>query len=423
MRRSRIALVMSVAIIAATGLLVGGLAVEAVSDEKPVASQRMDLPIDPAAQQKLHRMTDPVQDWVESGAPEAEGYAGTYIDAPNLRADMWWKGEVPARARELIDVNSTPGLRVRLLPAPYSRADIRHSIDVFTKKAPEGTWNSVGPKEDGTAISVTYDRTGAARAVRGTPTPGAYERWAEEIAGIPVTATLSGAIVNTSGRRSADHSPYYAGAELRSPKPSFCSTAFSGFRDHARVVLTAAHCGNGKYYTGNGDYLGTLDYAGSGIDIAMIGTGAGQGDAHLYDGGWSDGSGSSRRFYGPGRNNAGDIVLTSGAMSGWHDNLRITDVDKETSNEDGEHVKPVDFAAPAGGERRVAVAKGDSGGPVVANPQGSDNAMEARGVIIGGADTMTCPAGSTAWDSTTCFSHVVYVPMGQIVSQMNFSMS
>ncbi|MFI9365248.1 hypothetical protein ACIG5E_29985 [Kitasatospora sp. NPDC053057] len=367
MRRSRTALVTAAVITSATGLLVGGLAVEAVSDEPPVSSHRADLPLDPTAQQKLHRMTDPVQDWVESGFAGSEGYAGTYIDAPDQRADLWWKGDVPARVQELIDANASPGLSVRLHPAEYSRADIRRAIDRFTENAGEGTWNSVGPKEDGSGISVTYDATQAARAVRGAPDPGAYERWASRIAGVPVTAAVAAPSVPLSGSRGSDRAPYYAGAQVRSPKPSFCSTSFSGWRDKTRVVLTAAHCGNGKYYTGAGDYLGSLDFVGSGIDIGMIGTGGGQGDARLYDGPWS--GGSSRRFYGPGRNNAGDLVCTSGAMSGWHCDVRITEVDRESTNEEGQHIKPVDIAKPRGGEQRVVIAQGDSGGPVVANPR------------------------------------------------------
>ncbi|MGW1173052.1 hypothetical protein ACWD4P_04935 [Kitasatospora sp. NPDC002543] len=425
MRRSRLALSLALTVVIASGLM----AVDVARDE-PYLSVSLPVLRDPEAQQLLHRMTDPVQDWVESGDPAAAGYAGTVIDAANQHADVYWKGEAPARVRALLDANAAaaangasagPGYSVDVHRSPYSRAEMRAAIDRFTAAVERDAWTSIGPQEDGTAIAITYEPAKAKRLTGGEATVQAYSSQAAEIAGMPVTASVEGTPVALSGSRHSDSAPYYAGAEVSTGKASFCSTAFSGWKGGTKVVLTAAHCGGGRYYNGTGSYIGDLSSVGDGLDVGMIAVN-GSGGGRFYDGAWSDGGGSSRHTYGAGRNNVGDLVCLSGAQSGWKCDVRIKRVDVETKNDEGTRIKPVDVAESKGGDRRAIAAKGDSGGPAVANPSGPNGDMEARGVIVAARSEVACPAGSTA-HPTTCYSQVLYVPMTPVVNTMGFSLS
>ncbi|MFF2081352.1 hypothetical protein ACFVXG_42105 [Kitasatospora sp. NPDC058162] len=416
MRRSR--LVVSLALSAVTAATL--VAADAAPDG-PVPSVSLPVLRDPQAQQKLHRMTDPVQDWVESGAPAADGYAGTVIDASDQHADIFWKGEAPAEVRALLDANASPGFTVDVHQSPYSRAEMRAAIDRFTAAVAPEAWTSIGPQEDGAAIAISYSPANATRLTGGATTEQAYSRRAAEIAGMPVTASTGGRPAALSGRRHSDSAPYYAGAEVNTGKASFCSTAFSGWKGRTKVLLTAAHCGNGRYYNGTGSYIGDLYAIGDGLDVGMIGIN-GDGAGRFYDGAWSDSSGSSRHTYGAGRNNVGDLICLSGAQSGWKCDVEVKRVDVETTNDEGTRIKPVDVAESKGGDRRAIGAKGDSGGPALANPSGANGDMEARGVIVAGGSEVGCPAGSTA-HSTTCYAQVLYVPMTPVVNQMGFSIS
>ncbi|MGW2255280.1 hypothetical protein ACWCXH_34630 [Kitasatospora sp. NPDC001660] len=416
MRRSRLALSLALTAAAASTLIAAD-----VAQDDPIPSVSLPVLRDPQAQQKLHRMTDPVQDWVESGDPAAAGYAGTVIDAANQHADIYWKGEAPARVRALLDAHASHGYTVDIHRSPYSRAEMSAAIDRFTAAVTRETWTSIGPQEDGAAIAITYSPTKATRLTGAPATEQTYARRAAEIAGMPVTATAEGTPVPLSGSRHSDNAPYYAGAEVNTGKVTFCSTAFSGWREKTKVLLTAAHCGGGRYYNGTGGYIGDLYAIADGLDVGMIainGTGGGR----FYDGAWSDNSGSSRRTYGAGRNNVGDLICLSGAQSGWKCDVEVRNVDVETTNDEGTKVKPVDVAESKGGDRRAIAAKGDSGGPALANPSGANGDMEARGVIVAGRSEVGCAAGATA-HSTTCYSQVLYVPMTPVVNQMGFSIS
>ncbi|MFE7530955.1 hypothetical protein ACFU7Y_35390 [Kitasatospora sp. NPDC057542] len=419
MRRSRLVLSLALTVVVASGLV----AADVVQDE-PYLSVSLPVLRGPEAQQLLHRMTDPVQDWVESGDPAAAGYAGTVIDASNQHADVYWKGEAPARVRSLLDANAAnagSGYTVDVHRSPYSRAEMRAAIDRFTAAVARDAWTSIGPQEDGAAIAITYAPAKAKQLTGGDADAQAYSSRAAEIAGMPVTAGVEGTPVALSGSRHSDGAPYYAGAEVSTGKASFCSTAFSGWKGGTKVVLTAAHCGGGRYYNGTGSYIGDLATAGAGLDVGMIAIN-GSGGGRFYDGAWSDKGGSSRHTYGAGRNNVGDLICLSGAQSGWKCDVQVKRVDVETTNDEGTKIKPVDVAESKGGDLRAIAAKGDSGGPALANPSGPNGDMEARGVIVAARSEVGCPAGSTA-HTTTCYAQVMYVPMTPVVNRMGFSLS
>ncbi|MFJ9519968.1 hypothetical protein ACIRPK_17125 [Kitasatospora sp. NPDC101801] len=418
MRHIRIAL--AVVLVAVGGAALGA----AGGDEGSVVrGESMLLLSDPQAQLKLHRVTDAVQDWAEAGPAASLGYAGTVIDAPNRRADIYWAGELPAVVRELIGANSSPGLTVTVRPGAYSRVEMQAAVDRFVAAAGPGVWTSVGPKEDGSGIAVTYDPAAAGPLAGARVSDERYAERAGALAGMAVTARPGGVTVPLSGGRRVDTAPYYAGAQVRTSTADFCSAAFTGWKGAARVQLTAGHCGAGRYYSGADRYIGDRIAVDAGLDVGLIGIN-GDGGVRFYDGRWSDTGGSSRRVYGSGRNNVGDLVCLSGAQSGWVCDVKVTSVDVRTKDAAGAVTTPVDVAESRGGDHRPIVAKGDSGGPVLADPSGPGEDMAARGVVIaGGSSTeVGCPANSTA-TPTRCYWQVIYVPMTPIVSRLGFSLS
>ncbi|GAA1158521.1 hypothetical protein F4556_000351 [Kitasatospora gansuensis] len=204
MRPVRLVLALTLTVVAAAAL---GAASGGDDDGPTVRAEPMVLLADPQAQRKLHLVTDAVQDWAESGARDSGGYAGTVIDSPNRRADIYWKGPVPSAVTELIEAKVSPGLTVALRPGAYSRNEMTSAIDRFTTAARPETWTSVGPKEDGSGIAITYDPARAGRFTEGEPTAERYAERAAALAGLPVTARQGSAAVPLSGSRGADVSP------------------------------------------------------------------------------------------------------------------------------------------------------------------------------------------------------------------------
>jgi hypothetical protein len=72
----------------------------------------------------------------------------------------------------------------------------------------------------------------------------------------------------------------------------------------------------------------------------------------------------------------------------------------------------------------MAVAAGDSGGPVITSPDGTYGTnMQARGLISGSyGGTVTCAWGVDTYGETTCFDGVAYIGMSAIVNTLGFNL-
>ncbi|WP_344443069.1 hypothetical protein [Kitasatospora nipponensis] len=73
----------------------------------------------------------------------------------------------------------------------------------------------------------------------------------------------------------------------------------------------------------------------------------------------------------------------------------------------------------------AAVAAGDSGGPVIASPDGTyGNDMQARGLISGSyGGTVVCAFGVDTYGATTCYEGVSYIGMSAIVNTLGFTLN
>ncbi|MFE4976006.1 S1 family peptidase [Kitasatospora sp. NPDC056651] len=370
-------------------------------------------------QAALDRLADAITEEVpEHRRATIPGYAGHTIDPQQGRLTLYWHGTVPQRITDLL-THTPPGITGQVRQAPFTLLELREARDRLVAAAEGGVvgavWTSAGPAPDGTGLTVGY-----------TPDPvrqdGARAREqiaarAAELAGVPVEATPAAAPTATATRHN-DSAPWSAGAELYAPGNAFCTSGFGGWRGKVAVLLTAAHCGtSGTYKTGTGTVIGSVSDADTALDVAVITTN-GTPSGRWYDGAYNNAAGSSRRVFGAGRNNVGDLVCSSGAMSGAHCALKIDRTDF-SADVDGVWHSDLDSAVRTN-DNDSAVAQGDSGGPVVASVTGGDD-MQARGIMAAGTgNKVVC--GDTAI-RTVCYDTVAFTPIGPIVSKFGLSLA
>ncbi|MFJ4671544.1 chymotrypsin family serine protease [Kitasatospora purpeofusca] len=371
-----------------------------------------------ARQEALDRLADEI-----TGVPEHErvlvpGYAGHSVDPQSGHLDLYWHGTIPDRVTTVLSAAPT-GITAAVHDAPYTLRELRVGRDRLAGAAVRGeegaVWTSAGPVADGSGLTVTYTPDGDRR--HGVATPGEVSARAAAIAGVPVTAVATAVSVATATRHS-DTSPWSAGAELTTPGNGWCTSGFGGWRGTKAVLLTASHCGtSGTYRTGTGAVVGTATDSDTGLDTTVIDV-DGSPSGKYFDGGWDNASGYAKRVVGAGRNNVGDLVCASGAMSGIHCSLKITATDV-AAEVNGQWRTDLDTATRTD-DSTVAVAKGDSGGPVVASINGGAD-MQARGIISAGTgNPVVC--GSMA-APTTCWDSLRFVPIAPIVAKFGLSLA
>lgn len=223
--------------------------------------------------------------------------------------------------------------------------------------------------------------------------------------------------VSLSGRW-ADSPPYFAGGIMKFTDSSMrihhCSTGFNVKVNGVSKLLSAAHCdltGNRAWLDGDGQ---TLTTGGSQVSLAlaldsMLITPVGGGAARTFIG--SNASTTSVSVRGQITNAINDSICASGANSGEHCSIIIQGYGLIQCDK---------LLCPAYFGRRpddlVAVAEGDSGGPVYSYR--NDGSVSARGIISAGGVTCTsyCPVRVS---SALCFSELYFIPLDQILTEWN----
>ncbi|MEV7189373.1 hypothetical protein [Kitasatospora sp. NPDC093102] len=366
----------------------------------------------------LDRLADAALGVPEHRRAQVPGYAGHVVDPQEGRLTLYWHGDVPERVTDLL-AHTPPGVTATVRRAPYTLRQLREARDRLVAAAVRGdagaVWNSAGPTADGTGLVVGYTPGTARRdGVRAREQVAAR---AAELAGVPVDAAPAAAPTATATRHS-DANPWSAGAELTSPANAFCSSGFGAWRGKTAVLLTAAHCGtSGTYKTGAGAVIGSVSDADTALDVAVINVN-GTPSGRFYDGAWNNASGYSKRTFGAGHNNVGGLVCDSGAMSGVHCGLKITKTEY-AANVEGTWHTDMDIAERTD-DSTIAVAQGDSGGPVFASINGGED-MQARGIAVaGGGNKIVC--GDTAI-RTTCYDTLLYTPISPVVDKFGLSIA
>ena len=386
-------------------------------------------------QAKLDAFADALTGTSGTESEHSGGYAGAVVDAKAGKLTIYWHGSVPSMVDRVVAEGAAAGLTVSVVPTTYSA----HQLEVARRKleqaiakdkaaaGPLAAWNAIAVAADGSGLNLTYDATavafGASTAVMATD--------AATLASVPVRVSVGSTHQQLSCShpcRQDDGSPYWAGAAVDPPAGAFCSTAFTGTYNGIPMMLTASHCGtSGTYYTyQNETQLGGVYKYNTKYDTSFIRVGAGQ--DWYYDGAWDSNWGKKITSWA--LNHDGDYVCTSGAMSGVHCYIQVTNAGVDV-NIGGivrsNVVLAMRTSTDTNGTYWFASAEGDSGGPVVASPDGtySTTNMQARGIISGAnGDWVVCdpnllaPIGRNG--NSACWQGVAFIGMSAIVNTMGF---
>jgi hypothetical protein len=389
--------VLAVALFAATSLVVGGGPAYA-EDDKPGPDRSM--PAEPVpggfrswgdlieAQERLHGAAQRLQD----GLGREDGFTGLEAAPEDGRVRLHWHGEPSDGLRRLV---AEVGREV-----PVEVVAARHPLRELTAAqaaiAAEPGVEAVVAHVDGRGLTVRY--RGSTADALGLPSIR------EARVGVSIEPYDTVEPLGCTGRQD-DCSPYWGGAKYF---PGWCSTGFSlkftsfllpGGSTWYRM-LSAGHCGsNGNVVTdGGGDPVGSVVSDADAADLLLISPNAGVNLAgRVYVGPWNAGTGSSKAVAGAVASFAGQWVCTTGAATGEHCNVKVTNPNVIIWGT----VKTVEVKEQA---NLVAGGKGDSGGPVVATLLGGK--VNAKGTISAGSGQVACPAGSP---SPMCFKTLYYV--------------
>jgi hypothetical protein len=252
------------------------------------------------------------------------------------------------------------------------------------------------PAADGGGLAVTVT----------TPLLQADQAGLRAAATVPLTVTVGQRPVALSGRQ-ADTRDYWGGSRYDGTVDGTCSNGVPVKLGDIFYMLTAGHCGdNGTAANipGQAAPTGTFFAKSTCRDTALIDY-AGAIDPRIYIG--PPGSLSSAHIVGSTPDFVGNLVVTGGAASGEHANLRIqfTDVfDAVGGIPCGDAVGPLTQAINDSGG--CAASPGDSGGPVYTYLGDNTNVL-VRGTITAGTRDATCPGAFPNGGSSVRYAPLV----------------
>lgn len=319
------------------------------------------------------------------------------------------------------------GLKVDVEPAVVTQAAYDKAIQAIsaTSFVLNGSVTSFDLPVDSSAVVVKV----ADLATIGAAKRETLVSTLQALTGLPIRLTESTSFVNTS--RSDAQAPWKGGAIMRHGSTNWhiCSTGFSVLRGTNGFTLSAAHCDehvtgdNWAWYDGAlNDTITTggaqVSLSGALLDSMLIDPVGGT-TGLVFGGAWNEPSSTYRyqlSVAGSASTFLGDHLCTSGANSGEHCRLLVTDHDDVACGGAVCHR----WIAASPDTNGVAVVGGDSGGPVYTN-LGSDQ-VGARGIIMAGADTVTCGptyTGQVLGQAPGCYNLVRFAGIGDVLSHWN----
>lgn len=354
-----------------------------------------------------------------------QGFSSLDYDVPNKTLNLYWQGTPPQSVRDSIAQASQSGVRVNTLSAQRSLsasldAQQRLSSNMENASDSNDTSNSIDIRSDGSGLDlVTEEDPSTASGFPDDMSEVAYEHELTDAAGIPVDVKLSDAEFSNTSRQN-DSSPFYAGAGLETPNGGYCSSGFAASRGSGSsttyYLFTAYHCGSGTFMDRSLETIGSAGPLGPpqrsyDVSAIKIKSGASSG-GYTYDGPWGSGS-FSKAVGGRGSANKGKRFCTSGANSGVHCSIQVYATNSRVHYASGQIVFGLTKASTKASG--IAVAQGDSGGPVFGPYAGGWTKVQAVGIISGGSSGTSCP--SLASPGATCFKNVFFQPVSTFLTQ------
>lgn len=347
------------------------------------------------------------------------GFGSLAYDVPKLGIRLRWKGTPPSEVTTAIAAAEAQGVLVTLVPTARTLNDALNAQTALADQLDaDGQMTSgyiVDIAEEGNLLAVSgdvapagEDATESSRAADGSD-PAAYAAELTEQVGMPVSIISEEAPESLS--RQNDASPWMGGAATKAP--TFCSSSFAWQRGTTYYLSTAWHCPGGPGSTvtdGAGQKIGENFFSNNDVnksyDIKAIKVTSGSARGRIYDLGWS--SSVSKAIGGSGSSYYGKKACTSGATSGSHCGMLIF-ATNSIATYGTQRVVGLHRARYS--SNNVAVAKGDSGGPVFSSYNGSYVKLAAVGIISGGYGTVPCGSTINPNTTTTCYKEVMYQPI------------
>jgi len=314
--------------------------------------------------------------------------------------EVWvhWKGTPPAGVAAAVEAARATAA-VRVFPARYTEQELLAAAKAIRDPAVV----SVGPLPDGSGLSVAV--TGSARALPD--------------AGVPVTVRPFARPAPVTASRQNDSPPYFGGAFWKHTTPQgtgYCTNGFAVLQNGVKKMLTAGHCGTDGETAkdGGGQVMGLLEGDNNPKDLLLIGTASA---GWTYVGAYT--SSVAKKVIGGASSVAGMFVCTSGANSGDHCGLKITGVNLTRWVNTGTEIYQVHPLVEAKQqiEEEIAVAEGDSGGPVILQTI-TPELHRAAGTITAMDDEVE-DCGPLALAGARCGRTVLYVDLATALAHYN----
>jgi hypothetical protein len=348
-----------------------------------------------AVQQMLDSAAIRIED--AAGRP-GSGFTSLSVDAETASLTVRWKGRPSAGETAVLDAVRRSGIKVRLVPANYSRAQLDAQVSLIAQDA--GVAGAAGERimriakrPDGSGVDVALS---AATGISAGPSQAGQSlphlqtaRTAGE-----VTVTSAGDPPHLTTRQDDDgYSGLSGGSLLRVTlynEVRYCSSAFAVRWNGSDYLTTADHCGFTGYDVKNGSRVIGHGTPGPGIfyDLAFVQTpGGSQGRIFTGVGAYEQGTQGYLPVKSASHTHLGDWLCVSGAFTGWACSIRASGPTLDCFNKIDDVCVRVEGGISSVGQK--IMGDGDSGGPVwlpingITNP---NSGVNARGVIHSSPD-------------------------------------
>lgn len=357
---------------------------------------------------------------VELPGIKESGFVESANSAATNSTTLLWAGSSPLQDVARAEA-AKRGITLTVKPVRYTRADLRKASDAVwaTKKSPQ--WNGfiihgvVGTdmSHDGIIVQGHYEGTSESEAQARLASASAYARsLSDAVVDVRITAPQ----VNTT--RGNDTAPFNAGGMMRSRPGTIghCTSGFAIWLNGEARSTTARHCNDIPF-----EVWDNRDLSYGYHQMVVPGSGAAvlnsRGYFWMFDGAWNDPNSYHKTVVGYADLSEGDWICTSGAMSGVHCEIEVQNL--LHAYNDGQGVFWTISARQLGDG--VAVARGDSGGPVLV-PYSTNGwtTVGAAGMNQWGTETRACGSVRTA---TTCYNWVGFTSMRTMVEEIGPSAS
>jgi len=382
-----------------------------------------------ANQERMRKIADALtgDDYeIMAGRP---GLGGIKVDPDTKTISLAWKGKVPAAVKQIIK-DAPADISINVTNAKFTRVKLWAAAQKVLTQTPKKL------AKTGTKVTeARLDPSGQGLMIGTSSVENPAMSTAEAKSRIATDADVDVTFTNeapkyTEAETRWTNAPAWSGGGAITRRyvkdgqnwTSSCTIGFGAYPDgnpSANGVITADHCGDfaqATFKNGNESRtVGTTKIHSPAWDSVYIPTSGASGKA-IFSGGPN--SSSFRGVSASAANYVGEYVCSSGATSGQHCDLKITDdayyyrgmpyIRVETQTYNG------DWAA-----------HGDSGGPVWSTIAGSNNVV-AKGIISTVDESShhdDCAAYKLPGVSTTtqCYSRGLFSPIRPTLSAMKLT--